>query len=532
MNAYYILEHKSDTMFHRSGERQEIKTDKTVIGRGTQCQVRFDESFPTISRRHAVIERDGAQWKLVNITTNSATFVNGNRISAEWRLQSGDEIQIAPNGPKLRFFIPQYQPTTDLSRPAATPQQRRHGNSFRPVHFKQHTEHKRDKSIIWGAVIFGILFIVLLAALIYVLSKKRDSAKFNYEPVIENVIDWENEGYDDSYTEDYTDNEAVTDQPSIIPDETPAEETPPESEEGAAAAGNAGVTSFTDPAPVTLPENNWFQPPVQYVMPPSVDKLLAEIKNDIYFIVTHSYIYDKSLDKIEPVATTTGSGFLLSDGSFVTTRHCVENWLIDHNEQCVHANIKANTYPKNYNLYSQVMVYSKNGLQFTLKSSDFKINRRLDVLSETDIDELNKPIRKRNMLPISVECEAPESGLMFSQDWAVAKIARKSKLKADYVASCALRAGEDAHILGFPHTAGVAQCENMLEPIYDKESISRDGIDSYGCILTSKNADNCNSGSPVMALRNNRLVVVGILSRLNFASKQYNHIIPIKYAKL
>ena len=48
---YYILEHKVSSKYHRMGESQKIIVDQIEIGRDSRCQVRFDEDFPTVSRR-------------------------------------------------------------------------------------------------------------------------------------------------------------------------------------------------------------------------------------------------------------------------------------------------------------------------------------------------------------------------------------------------------------------------------------------------------------------------------------------------
>lgn len=103
---YYVLEHKVSSKYHRAGETQEIIVDNIEIGRDARCQVRFDESFTTVSRRHAAIVRDGDKWKLIQISHSNSTLLNGQPVKTEWYLQSGDEIQLSINGPKLGFIIP------------------------------------------------------------------------------------------------------------------------------------------------------------------------------------------------------------------------------------------------------------------------------------------------------------------------------------------------------------------------------------------------------------------------------------------
>lgn len=103
---YYILEHKVSSRYHRAGEAQEIIVDQIELGRDSRCQVRFDDSFTTVSRRHAAIVKDGDNWKLVQISKTNRTLLNGRPVQTEWYLQNGDEIQLSVNGPKLGFIVP------------------------------------------------------------------------------------------------------------------------------------------------------------------------------------------------------------------------------------------------------------------------------------------------------------------------------------------------------------------------------------------------------------------------------------------
>jgi hypothetical protein len=77
------------------------------LGRDSACQVRFDESFETVSRRHAAIVKDGENWKIIPISQTNSTLVNGQPIVAEQLLNSGDEIRLSSKGPLMGFIIPQ-----------------------------------------------------------------------------------------------------------------------------------------------------------------------------------------------------------------------------------------------------------------------------------------------------------------------------------------------------------------------------------------------------------------------------------------
>ena len=80
---YYILEHKTESLYHHVGESQKIIVDQVELGRDSACQVRFDESFETVSRRHAAIVKDGENWKIIPLSQTNSTIVNG-QMSKSW----------------------------------------------------------------------------------------------------------------------------------------------------------------------------------------------------------------------------------------------------------------------------------------------------------------------------------------------------------------------------------------------------------------------------------------------------------------
>lgn len=106
VSNYYVLEHKVSSKYHKIGEAQEIIVDYAEIGRDRDCAIRFDESFNTVSRKHAAIVKKDDNWKLIQLSQTNSTLLNGHKIADEWYLQNGDEIQLSVNGPKLGFIIP------------------------------------------------------------------------------------------------------------------------------------------------------------------------------------------------------------------------------------------------------------------------------------------------------------------------------------------------------------------------------------------------------------------------------------------
>ena len=49
----------------------------------------------------------GNNWQLVHLSQSNPTLVNGRPIQGTYYLQSGDEIQLSVNGPRLGFIQPQ-----------------------------------------------------------------------------------------------------------------------------------------------------------------------------------------------------------------------------------------------------------------------------------------------------------------------------------------------------------------------------------------------------------------------------------------
>jgi hypothetical protein len=77
-----------------AGQRWMIDRDRTVIGRGTDCDITIPKR--QVSRHHAQIERDDVGYLLRDLNSKNGTFVNSKQVlDKPQRLQDEDEIQIA-----------------------------------------------------------------------------------------------------------------------------------------------------------------------------------------------------------------------------------------------------------------------------------------------------------------------------------------------------------------------------------------------------------------------------------------------------
>jgi len=103
------------------GEIQEFLDSEISIGRHPSCQVQFPKDLAIISRKHALITREGNRFKFSDQSANG-TFLNGKRVTEAY-LKSGDVLIFAEGGPKVSFLtrIEESAPAIEkLTQPSAS----------------------------------------------------------------------------------------------------------------------------------------------------------------------------------------------------------------------------------------------------------------------------------------------------------------------------------------------------------------------------------------------------------------------------
>ena len=83
----------------RAGEAYVLERDRLTIGRSPEADVFLDDV--TVSRRHAVLSRQGVGFSIEDLGSLNGTFVNRRRVDSQ-RLEDGDEVQIGKY--KLTFL--------------------------------------------------------------------------------------------------------------------------------------------------------------------------------------------------------------------------------------------------------------------------------------------------------------------------------------------------------------------------------------------------------------------------------------------
>lgn len=163
--------------------------------------------------------------------------------------------------------------------------------------------------------------------------------------------------------------------------------------------------------------------------------------------------------------------------------------------------------------------------KFTFTSDDFTINHSLDKKMQIGTDESGNAINWIFTFP-AVE---GMSERMWSTDWAYTTRTngQRGDLVADGRLSQNLMPMQKLVVLGFPVGLGVMDGSQQIEPISAELTTSRRGLANNGCILHSRGTDHGNSGGPIFAVKDDKLVVVGIVSRGDHRTTEHNWAVPI-----
>jgi hypothetical protein len=92
--------HETRALLMMDGKTFVIDRPNTVIGRSSRCD--FVVEDPNVSRRHAELQRRGADWYVVDLDSTNGVIVNGKQVRST-RLAPGDEIKLGTA--RLRFNV-------------------------------------------------------------------------------------------------------------------------------------------------------------------------------------------------------------------------------------------------------------------------------------------------------------------------------------------------------------------------------------------------------------------------------------------
>lgn len=487
---YYILEHKVSSKYHRAGESQEIIVDNIELGRDSHCQVRFDESFQTVSRHHAAIVRDGEMWKLVQISKTNSTFLNGRPIKTEWYLQNGDEIQLSVNGPKLGFILPTGKKSTVGSI----------GLTRRLSLFRQQALRP------YKTAITALSCMLLVASLGggYVMYEQSMQLK-------DNTI-----ALDEARRANEANERLIAEQKKIIENQ----------------GGILDSLKKVKPRTIVINKNVESSP---------VD--MSSCYPYVYHMTAHVIVEGKE------VMSWLGTGFQLNDGKFVTARHVVTPYYsnnfrftkdglyiypnsdpIDvYKELLINAMTQSGKVEIKFDCVSPTNSIQLSMSQFNdvskydeIHTLSYNINLVMDTRYEDSCELVTdsgiKSYHKRlGVIPAGTQIR---SGAMGAIDFAYAMHNSNGGLKANRQLSSNMKQGTKLHVLGYPHGWGKGK------PFYSSAVCAQDGINQdkglAGTIIVSNNnTEGGNSGGPIFVQSGSDWEVVAIVSGSNQAKGRF-----------
>src|ERR1700754_5248 len=70
-----------------------LSGQRVTLGKASTNVVALEHD-PTVSRLHAILENHGSAWSIRDVGSRNGTFLNGEKITAERVLRSGDEVRV------------------------------------------------------------------------------------------------------------------------------------------------------------------------------------------------------------------------------------------------------------------------------------------------------------------------------------------------------------------------------------------------------------------------------------------------------
>lgn len=489
---FYVLEHKVSSKYHKAGENQKIIVDQIELGRDPKCQVRFDENFGTVSRRHAAIVKDGDNWKLVQLSKTNSTYLNGHKVDKEWYLQNGDEIQLSTNGPKMGFIVPEGEKGLVKSI----------GLTQRMSLFRQQALRPYKQAITALACVFALCLvggIWKITTLDQQLEQKTQQ--------IASLIDQNasNQHVADSLARELVaTNQQMEDYETriaeMVRETESAKRQARQAQDAAAEASRRASQSTNGSAPAGALKEQCF--PFTYAIY-QVKEVVKQPNGQV---------------DTDDNPRLVGTGFLLSDGRFVSARHVTETYYYYHfnwgDERINSMLLLQNAIVHNGGDIETTFVAISNAgdkIQFTNKQC--KVDRSGDTAGTATLENgMTVALKKADVA---------------TSDW-VSINTGKSGLPFDATMSGQLPIGTNLQILGFPYGRG-GENPAAVSPISSHAEVARDGLDVNGTIMTSNDdTQSGNSGGPVFMLKNGKYTVVGVLSG-STAGK--GRVVPIKVVR-
>jgi len=478
----FTLQFLTDTGEYPANATKVLAAAYVELGRDQECAVRFGEDAPTVSRKHAALERKGQKVYIYNLSATNQTLVNGRPVHKEWLLHDGDEIQLSADGPRMRFLLP-----SDGTAPRFTSRIR----LFAEQAVRPYRLVLLALLVIFlvGAAAVGIQFTkvrsgqarltaVAQSVTEQVKEQQQALAAGNSVLVAEQTrraealaaVNRQNEEFQEALTRQSKIIKALVKTATARPSRRPRRPEParkPDAE--AVAVGNTQGQVYA--VRIFLTVRSQAGQPVDLT-----DGNRKSVRLKDYFLGT-------------------GTGFVLEDGRFVTARRWVKPWAYPEGEKDLLSLFANFVHHNGGRATVKLVAAAPGGPELTLSDAQFATDSTHD---QTVIGNFGFG-----------EGKIVVAGPDHAHDWAVAKVPVTGLPTED--AGMRPAAGNPIHLLGYEIPAGVQEGP-VGSPTYTRRTAAPEASAGGMVALRGTPFEVSTFGGPAYLVRGNKPVVVGLLT--------------------
>lgn len=473
----FTLEFLTDTARHAANTSQVVVVPYIELGRDRDCGIRFGEDTPTVSRKHASLERKAGRVSILNLSATNQTLVNGRPVLREWPLNNGDEIQLSADGPRLRFIgAAGKAPLAFTARMQLFARQ-----ALRPYRYA-----------LLGLAALLVAVSGGAAWLYYRVNADKDHLhRLAHSIEAQLAAQQQARARGDSVA--LAERNRLAEKLAVSNREN-------ENFQKSLAAQSKVLRALTRPRPAAVPATR-----AAVAAPSGADAVVMTRRDAVYalhVLLTVTDRHGKVLEladeggrpvRVENYLVGTGTGFVLGDGRFLTARRWVEPWAYPPDEQDV-LHLYANFVHHNGGRASvKLVAAAPGGPELTLPGDQFSVNRAADrpVVGDFGFGEGK----------IAVADPAAEAG------WAVCKVPATGLAAAT---GALPGAGTRVHLLGYEIPAD-AEMGPAGNPTYARLTLGPPNRVTGHWTVGEGNVEPGNFGGPVFVLQAGTPLVAGML---------------------
>ena len=466
----YTLEYLTSTAKKNQGSFETIVVPYVELGRDKKCGVTFGDDTPTVSRKHAAIERKGDETFIINLSKSNPTLVNGRPVEKKYFLNNGDEIQLSVEGPRLRYNATK----TGTAKIGFT-------NKMNLVMQQAIKPYKT------AAVSFLMIFILAMSGSGYMIYNLAVETDLQRELLAEqNLI---SRAQADSIASLNARNSALAEnfqisQQQIERDRQRMIREREQFERELAAIEERSQRQLDSLRNVSGGVNyaDVIEELKPYVMAISIRGLETNFNGE-----RNAYTYESNISC---------TGFLMEGGIFVTARHCIDMYGTDEGTTDRQANLIEHSGGTATYMFTAESYDGSKRLQFTNK----------DLTQDDSMDRFipqNLPGNRRGAIRVAE--------FFRGADWAYMQTDFRDGMAYDKELSGNLRNGTDLFVLGYSY-GDMFRVEGNLEPYFSTAKVTLSGIQDGTVHVTEAGWDSGNSGGPVFVMRDGAPAVIGIVT--------------------